>query len=115
MKGTAAMVSGTIAAVVPMEVPATSWVKGMMATIRMMKGTERTALMTAARTRLRGRHSKIWCFAVVRRRTPKGMPKSVAAIMETATMRSVSPSAFTRSAIRSADIANHLNSEIPLG
>ena len=109
------MVSGTMAAVVPMEVPATSRVKGMMATIRMMKGTERTALMTAERTRLRGRHSNIWCFAVVRRSTPKGMPMMVAASMETATMRRVSPSALTSSAIRSADIADHLNSEISLG
>ena len=59
MKGIAAIVSGTMAAVVPMEVPAMSRVKGMIATIRMMKGTDRTALMTAASTRLRGVHSRI--------------------------------------------------------
>ena len=47
--GIAAIVRGTIAAVVPMEVPATILVKGMMATIKMMNGMERTMLMANAR------------------------------------------------------------------
>jgi hypothetical protein len=46
--GIAAIVRGTIAAVVPMEVPATILVKGMMATIKMMNGMERTMLMANA-------------------------------------------------------------------
>ena len=40
------MVSGTSAAVVPMRVPTSHLVKGMMNTMRMIKGTERTTLMT---------------------------------------------------------------------
>jgi len=50
MKGTAAMVSGTMAAVVPIEVPAISRVNGMIATTRMMNGTERVALTTSPST-----------------------------------------------------------------
>ncbi len=41
IKGMAATVSGTIAALVPMEVPATLRVKGMIATIKMINGIER--------------------------------------------------------------------------
>ena len=44
MKGVAATVSGTMAALVPMEVPAIRRVNGMIATTRMMKGVERVAL-----------------------------------------------------------------------
>ena len=44
MNGTAATVSGTMAAVVPIDVPAISRVNGMIATTRMMKGVERVAL-----------------------------------------------------------------------
>lgn len=40
------MVSGTSAAVVPIRVPTSHLVNGMMNTMRMIKGTERTTLIT---------------------------------------------------------------------
>ncbi len=43
-KGVAAMVRGTIEAVLPMEVPAISLVRGIIAIIRMMNGNERSRL-----------------------------------------------------------------------
>ena len=46
MKGAAAIVSGTIAALVPIDVPAMRRVNGMMATTRMMNGVERVAFTT---------------------------------------------------------------------
>ena len=48
-KGAHVMVRGTMAAVVPMEEPTTRRVKGMMATMRIMKGTDRMALTMAPR------------------------------------------------------------------
>ena len=48
MNGVAATVSGTIAASVPIEVPAIRRVNGMIATTRMMNGVERVALTTHA-------------------------------------------------------------------
>ena len=44
MKGAAETTRGTMAPLTPILVPATSLVKGMMATIRMIKGTERPML-----------------------------------------------------------------------
>ena len=57
--GIAAMVNGTHAAVVPMDVPTTIRVNGMIATIKMMKGTERVALTMAPNTLLSATFSKI--------------------------------------------------------
>ncbi len=54
------MVSGTMAALVPMEVPTSSRVKGMIATIRMMKGTERPTLVTAPSTWLARGWASTW-------------------------------------------------------
>ena len=50
MKGATAKVSGTTAAQVPMDVPVTQRVKGMMATSKMMNGVERTAFTTPPTT-----------------------------------------------------------------
>ncbi len=58
-KGMATIVKGTQAAKVPMEVPATSLVKGMMATMRIIKGTERMMLTIVPKTRLIGAFSGI--------------------------------------------------------
>ena len=44
MKGAAETTRGTMAPLTPILVPTTSLVKGMMATIRMIKGTERPML-----------------------------------------------------------------------
>ena len=50
--GIAAIVKGTQAAVVPIDVPATILVNGMIATIKMINGTERVALTIAPSTLL---------------------------------------------------------------
>ena len=52
MKGMAARVSGTIAASVPIDVPTKARVKGMIATTRMMNGTERVAFTASPSTLL---------------------------------------------------------------
>jgi hypothetical protein len=44
------MVRGTIAAVLPIDVPTINLVRGMMAIIRMMKGNERRRLTTKSKT-----------------------------------------------------------------
>src|SRR5690625_4210366 len=77
MKGTAAMVSGTMAAAVPMEVPATRRVKGMIATTRMMKGVERVAFTISPATRLKVTHCNSSPRPLVASSTPRGRPKSV--------------------------------------
>ena len=59
MKAMAAIDSGTVAASVPIDVPATSRVNGTIETIRMMNGTDRTALISPANTRLTGRLAAI--------------------------------------------------------
>ncbi len=76
--GAAEIVSGTMAAVVPMEVPTMIRVSGMMATIRMMKGVERTALTMAPRIWLMPVFSRIWPGLVTVRMMPRGKPISVA-------------------------------------
>ncbi len=53
------MVNGTHAAVVPMDVPTTIRVNGMMATIKMIKGTERVAFTIAPNTLFSATFSKI--------------------------------------------------------
>ena len=65
---------GHAAAAVPMDVPATSRVKGMMATMRMMKGTERMMLTMVPKIRLMKRFCRMWPLLVVTKVTPRGMP-----------------------------------------
>ena len=48
--GMAAIVKGTQAAVVPIDVPTTIRVNGMIATIKIMNGTERVAFTMAPNT-----------------------------------------------------------------
>ena len=86
INGIEARTSGTMAAVVPMDVPTMTRVNGMIATIKMMNGMERIALTTPAAARFRGMHSKICPLPVVKSRTPSGMPMALATSMETMTM-----------------------------
>ena len=79
----AATDSGTMAAVVPIEVCATSRVNGMMATIRITKGTERVALMMAPSTWLTGWFSSMAPRAVTVSVTPSGMPINTAMALAT--------------------------------
>ena len=55
----AAIVKGTQAAVVPIDVPTTIRVNGIIATIKIMKGTERVAFTMAPNTLLIATFSKI--------------------------------------------------------
>ena len=80
------MMSGTMAAVVPMAVPTRSRVSGMMATIRMMNGMERMALTMAPSVLLNARASRMPPLPVVESSTPSGTPMAVAMTIETATM-----------------------------
>src|SRR4051812_24652089 len=77
MKGMAAMVSGTTAARVPIEVPAISRVSGTIATTRMMKGVERVALTTMPRMRLAPGAANSSLARLVARKIPSGSPISV--------------------------------------
>jgi hypothetical protein len=86
MKGAAAIVSGTMAALVPIEVPAISLVNGMIATTRMMKGVERVALTMTPSTRLTQGAANSSPLPEVARKTPSGRPMIVAINAETATM-----------------------------
>ena len=104
----ATIVKGTQAAKVPMEVPATSLVKGMMATMRIIKGTERMMLTIVPKTRLIGAFSRICPLSVVTKRMPKGIPMPVAMIPETATMNIVSSTPCNKSLTISGDIAEDL-------
>ena len=86
MKGTEAMTSGTIAAVVPIAEPTMKRVSGMMATIRMMNGMERTALTTAPTVRFSIGASRISPLPVTCRSTPSGTPMTVEIAMLTMTI-----------------------------
>ena len=86
MNGVQEMVNGTMAAVVPMEEPTISRVRGMMATMRMMKGTERRAFTMEPRVLWRAAFSLMCPFPVMVRITPRGMPKRDAMAADRATM-----------------------------
>ncbi|KAG0771407.1 hypothetical protein G6F22_016501 [Rhizopus arrhizus] len=92
MNGMAATDRGTMAAVVPMEVCATSRVNGMIATIRITNGTERVALMMAPSTWLTGWFSSMLPRAVTVSVTPSGMPMTTAMALATPTISRVSSS-----------------------
>src|SRR5690606_4924301 len=99
MNGMAATDRGTMAAVVPIEVCAISRVNGMMATIRMMKGTERVMLTTAPSERLTARFWSMAPRAVTTSTTPMGMPTSTAMRLGTPTSNRVSSSEVASSSI----------------
>lgn len=82
----AAIVSGTMAAVVPMEVPATMRVNGMMATMRMMKGMERMTFTMKDNGLLIAGQERMPPFSVTTRRMPSGMPTTAAMKAETPSM-----------------------------
>ncbi len=71
-----AIVSGTIAALVPIDVPVRSRVKGMMATTRMMNGVERAALTISPTMRLIVGAGKSSPLPLVARNMPIGKPIS---------------------------------------
>src|SRR4051794_19368736 len=114
MKGADAIVNGTIAAVDPIEVPATSRVNGMMATTRMMKGVDRVALTMMPSTRLTTGAANSSPFRLVARKTPSGRPKAVPISAASPTMYRLSPVAWTIRLMSSGDIAETLRGELIL-
>ncbi|CSA97340.1 Uncharacterised protein [Vibrio cholerae] len=114
--GIAPIVSGTMAAVVPIKVPTISLVTGMMATINTKKGTERPMLTTAPSARFSGRFSSKPSFLVVWRITPSGIPSAKPTAPAIATIYSVCHVAVNSRSLLSAnhcaivlkDITQHL-------
>src|SRR5690606_2028410 len=115
MKGIAAMVSGTMAAAGPIEVPTTRRVNGITATIRMMKGVERAALTMRPSTRFTGAFCRMPPVSVRIRMTPSGIPSRAAMPPETATMISVSIRPSNSSAINCDDIVQFLYLDLAAG
>ena len=74
MKGAAETTRGTMAPRIPSLVPTMTLVKGMMATMRMMKGRERPTLMIQPSTRLNHLWGQMPWGWVILRRTPRGRP-----------------------------------------
>ena len=90
MKGATESVRGTMAAAVPIEEPTMSRVNGMIATSRMMNGTERRALITVPRTALKPGIGRKDLRSVTKSRMPRGMPARAPMPPEMATMMIVS-------------------------
>src|SRR5437868_8803308 len=90
IKGIAAMVSGTTAAVVPIDEPTIKRVNGITTTSRMMNGTERTALTTTPIPRLNSGCASTPPRLVRCSSTPSGMPNSAPTTPEIPTITNVS-------------------------
>jgi hypothetical protein len=90
---------------VPIDVWAMSRVNGMIATIKMMNGTERVALTMAPNTSATGRFGVIPPLSVATSSTPSGTPSSSATSDETLTICSVSHSASGKRDSPSSHIA----------
>ncbi len=112
--GAAAIVSGTIAAPEPIEVPATSRVNGMIATTRMMKGVDRVALTIMPRTALTEGAANNSPLRLVARKIPIGRPNIVASDAATETMNRLSPVASMIRLMRSRDITKALHRKLIL-
>jgi hypothetical protein len=90
IKGIAAMVKGTTAARVPIEVPAINRVSGTMATTRMIKGVDRVAFTIRPRMRLATGAGNSSLARLVARKIPSGNPNSVPNRPDSPTITSVS-------------------------
>ena len=106
--GIAANVNGTQAAVVPMDVPTTIRVNGMMATIKMINGMERVALTIAPRILLSAAFSKICPLEVTTNTTPSGIPIIMAITVEITVICNVSKVPVINNLITCSDITDHL-------
>ena len=82
----ATIVIGTIAAVVPMDVPAINRVRGMMATTRIMNGVDRSALTTRPMAWFATTDWKSSPRPLVARKMPRGRPTIVPIMAEAKTM-----------------------------
>lgn len=80
------MVSGTMAAVVPMEEPTSIRVSGIMATIKIINGVERVALTITPSTELITAFGRMCPLRVTVRMMPSGMPIRLASTVEATTI-----------------------------
>jgi hypothetical protein len=87
--GIAAMVSGTIAAVAPIDVPVMSRDSGMTSTSRITKGSERPMFTTAPSARYADGRGPTPLGCQVTRRRPRPRPKSWARSADGTTIHSV--------------------------
>src|SRR6266403_5411298 len=109
MNGMAAMVKGTTAARVPIDVPVISRVSGTIATTRMMKGVERVAFTIRPTMRLTAGAGNSSLARLVARKIPKGSPSSVPKSAANPTITKVSTVDQAISCISSGDIAKVLH------
>ena len=108
MKGVAAIVSGTIAACVPIDVPAIKRVNGTIATTRMIKGVERVTLTRKPRMACAAGAANNSPLLLVAKNTPSGRPNTTPNPPASATMVSVSIVASMMMRMSSGDIAHLL-------
>src|SRR5450830_30083 len=111
IKGADAMVSGTMAAEVPIEVPTKKRVNGITATNRMMKGVERTALTSRPATRLKSVLGRIPLGSVRCSAAPSGTPRRAPKMPEMPTIISVSPKELIKRSSISDDMVQLLNDD----
>src|SRR3546814_20612449 len=97
-----------MAAVVPIEGPATSRVNGISATSRMMKGVERKAFTTAPVTRLSDGAGTSPPRSVTTSSTPRGSPSRSVARLDAPTMATVSSVELTKRSMSWGDMAEDL-------
>src|SRR5690606_4442018 len=107
------MDKGTIAAVVPIEVPAISLVTGISATRRMMKGTERKPLTMAPRMRFTQSCSAMPPRPVATSASPRGSPATREIAPDAAVITMVSQRERRKSSIITGDMAQHLRTSSP--
>src|ERR1035441_964830 len=109
IKGMAAMIKGTTAARVPIDVPAINRVSGTMATTRMIKGVDRVALTIRPRMRLAAGAGNSSLARLVARKIPSGSPNSVPNRPDSPTITRVSRVDQTMSWSISGDITKVLH------
>src|SRR5690606_9166008 len=89
-KGAAAIVSGTMAAAVPIDVPTKKRVSGIMATSKIMNGVERTAFTSMPTVRFRLSAGSTPLRSVRCSKMPSGTPTSAPTTPDTPTISKVS-------------------------
>src|SRR5450830_1443013 len=109
MNGAEAIVSGTIAAAVPIDVPTKKRVNGITATSKMMNGVERTALTSRPAMRLNAMLGRMPLRSVRCRAMPSGTPKTAPSRPEMPTIISVSPKELIKRSISSDDMVQFLH------
>src|SRR5450830_1337622 len=104
MNGAEAIVSGTIAAAVPIDVPTKKRVKGITATSKMMNGVERTAFTSRPAVRLKARFGRMPLRSVRCNAIPSGTPSRAPRMPEIPTIIRVSPNELTNRSSISDDM-----------